>query len=130
MPTIVRNSPIKITAFSRKVMTWVKRVPKGRVATYGQIAALAGKPHGARGVGWILNSCAKSHKLPWQRVINSQGKISFPKRTDEFQQQRKLLLKEKVLVDPDGRVSLLDYGWEKKPQKARRLPGRPSMFRV
>lgn len=107
----------------------VKNIPKGKVATYGQIAALAGKPHGARGVGWILNSCAKAYRLPWQRVINSQGKISFPKRTDEFQLQRKLLLKEKVLVADNGAISLEDYGWRKKPSKPSKVSGRPSMFR-
>lgn len=130
MPTIVRNNPIKITEFSKKVMTLVRKIPQGRVATYGQIATLAGKPHGARGVGWILNSCAKAYQLPWHRVINSQGKISFPKRTDEFLLQKKLLSREKVFVDEGGRVSLIKYGWKKKsvPKKARKVPGRPSMF--
>lgn len=124
MTTITRlgTKEIKMTPFTKKVLSLIKQIPRGRVATYGQIAALAGKPHGARGVGWILNSCTKSHGLPWQRVINSKGKISFPKSTREYRDQRALLLKEKVRFDEDGSVSLDKYGWKKKARASRAWP--------
>ena len=123
MTTISRGSKtIKMTAFTKKVMSLIKKIPRGQVATYGQIASLAGKPHGARGVGWILNSCTKTHGLPWQRVINSKGKISFPKSTREYRDQRALLLKEKIQFSEDGSISLTKYGWKKKARVPRSGP--------
>lgn len=100
-----------MTDFSSEVIRWVRKIPRGKVATYGQIANLAGKPHGARGVGWILNSCARSHKLPWQRVINSKGRISFDRHSFEFAQQKNLLERENIDVDDFGAVALEIYGW-------------------
>lgn len=119
-----------MTDFSREVMRLVKLIPRGKVASYGQIAALAGKPNGARGVGWILNSSADAHKLPWQRVINSQGKISFPVKSDEFKTQRNLLLKEGVKFSESGAVDFEKFGWKKVPtkKKKKRDPRKPSMF--
>ena len=105
--------PILMTPFSKKVISLIKKIPSGKVSTYGQIASLAGKPHGARGVGWILHSCAKSHRLPWQRVISSQGRISFPRDSYEFTFQMKLLGKEKVKVSETGQISLKEFGWRK-----------------
>lgn len=95
-------------------MALVKKIPRGKVASYGQIAALAGKPHGARGVGWILNACAKPYKLPWQRVINSRGRISFPRSTIEYRNQKRLLIREKVKFLEDDSINLRIYGWKKK----------------
>lgn len=117
-----------MTEFSKAVMRLVKKIPRGRVASYGQIAALAGKPNGARGVGWILNSSAEAHKLPWQRVINSQGKISFPKKSDEFKLQRSLLMREGIKVSDEGAIDLGKYLWNKKPSKKKRDLSKPSMF--
>ncbi|MES3038348.1 MAG: MGMT family protein [Bdellovibrionota bacterium] len=122
------QSAIKMTAFTKKVLSLVKKVPRGKVATYGQIAALAGKEHGARGVGWILNSCTDKHKLPWQRIINSRGKISFDRSTPEFVLQRKLLLKERIKFGEDGVIPLEKYQWSKRARKLRSL-GRIKMFR-
>jgi methylated-DNA-protein-cysteine methyltransferase related protein len=120
-------APLKMTEFSKAVMTWVKKIPRGKVATYGQIARLAGKPHGARGVGWILNSSAESHNLPWQRVLNSRGKISFPVKSDEYKLQRSLLQKEGIKFDEDGAIDLALFGWNKDP-KSKRNKNIPSMF--
>lgn len=64
------------TPFSKAVIKMVSKIPKGKVATYGQIAKISGNAGGSRGVAWILHACSKKYKLPWQRVINSQGKIS------------------------------------------------------
>ena len=56
-----------------KINEIISKIPKGKVATYGQVAALAGNPRAARTVGWVLNSHSKSSELPWQRVINAKG---------------------------------------------------------
>lgn len=122
------SSPIKMNAFTKKVLSLIKSIPKGRVASYGQIAILAGKPQGSRGVGWILNSCTKTYDLPWQRVINSQGRISFPRTTKQYKKQKSLLLKEKVKFKDNDSIDLEKYGWKKKPAKIRRPKNQPKMF--
>ncbi|MDR3476425.1 MAG: MGMT family protein [Gammaproteobacteria bacterium] len=101
------------TEFSKKVLALIKAIPKGKVATYGLIAKLAGKPRGARGVGWLLHSCTKSHKLPWQRVIKSNGQLSFPAFSHAYSLQKNLLEREGILV-LNGRVDLKIYLWNKE----------------
>ena len=125
MPSSFRKSKIKMSDFALKVIAWVRKIPRGRVATYGQIARLAGKPHAARGVGWILHSCAESHGLPWQRVLNSQGRISFSPKTVEYKEQRKLLEKEGVHFLDRSSLDLATYGWKKDVKSPR---GGPRMF--
>ena len=98
--------------FALAVIKVVKKIPRGQVATYGQIAFLAGKPHAARGVGWILNSCAKKYHLPWQRVINRLGKISFPRDTLEFASQKRLLEAEGVEFISETGVDLKKFQWK------------------
>jgi methylated-DNA-protein-cysteine methyltransferase-like protein len=119
---------IKVTEFTKKVMKLLKQIPRGQVATYGQIAALAGKPHGARGVGWILNSSAEAYDLPWQRVINSKGKISFSKRTAEYREQKKLLIKEKIRFSEDDSISLEIYQWKKQARALKPKRNQPRIF--
>ncbi|RYZ67336.1 MAG: DNA methyltransferase, partial [Proteobacteria bacterium] len=109
------------------VIKWIKKIPRGKVATYGQIARLAGKPGGARGVGWILNSSTEKQRLPWQRVINSQGSISFPQKSDEFKLQKKLLIKEGIEFYNSKTVDLDLFGWKKEPTKSR-TKNEPRMF--
>lgn len=121
------DSQIPMTPFTKKVLAYIKKIPSGKVASYGQIAALSGKPQGSRGVGWILHSCTRSHQLPWQRVLGSTGKISFPSYSKEFKEQRRLLGREGVIVSENGKVDLEKYGWKKKPAKPRASQG-PRMF--
>jgi methylated-DNA-protein-cysteine methyltransferase-like protein len=97
--------------FSEKIKALIKRIPRGKVATYGQIAALAGNPLGARQVVWVLNSSSRKDKLPWHRVINSQGRISLPKG-EGYETQRALLYKEGVLFNQAGKLSLAKYQWK------------------
>jgi methylated-DNA-protein-cysteine methyltransferase related protein len=104
----------KPTDFSIKVIAVIKKIPKGKVATYGQIAKLAGKEHAARGVSWILHSCSKSHKLPWQRVLNSKGQISFPKLTASFVRQMNLLKKEGVKFSESGQIDMTKFQWKSR----------------
>lgn len=101
------------TAFSKNVMTLIKKIPKGSVATYGQIAKLAGKPQGSRGVAWILNSSSKAHDLPWFRVINSQGKISFPVMSEHWLRQKSMLMKEGIEFGSGEKINLEKYQWKK-----------------
>jgi methylated-DNA-protein-cysteine methyltransferase related protein len=91
----------------------VKRIPKGRVATYGQIARLAGLPGQARLVGYALHNL-RGHRdphVPWQRVINARGESSLPGLDAEL--QRQLLKSEGVIFDRNGRTDLLQFGWKK-----------------
>lgn len=128
MKSVSSLRKLTVGPFANRVITLIKQIPRGRVATYGQIAALAGKPHAARGVGWILNSCAESHRLPWQRVINSKGSISFPKKSAEYKKQRSLLRKEGVAVSLQGNILLENYIWQKKVRKSKKAGNTPQMF--
>lgn len=103
------SDPEKMTSFSKRVIQLIKEIPVGKVATYMQIAILAGNPRGARGVSWILHSSSKSHKLPWQRVVNSKGKISFPLGTKKYHEQKSKLRKENVEISQGGEVDLKKY---------------------
>ena len=93
----------------------VRRIPKGRVATYGQVAALAGLPRHARQVGYALHSLPDAdHKTPWQRVVNSKGEISARCHPYAVPQQRELLEGEGVKFAKNGRISLERYQWNPK----------------
>jgi methylated-DNA-protein-cysteine methyltransferase-like protein len=99
------------TPFTREVKKVLRSVPRGRVATYGQIAALAGRERAARGVAWILHSSADAAGLPWHRVIGRRGMISLPRRRG-FEEQKRRLLAEGVAVGRGGRIDLARYRWE------------------
>jgi methylated-DNA-protein-cysteine methyltransferase-like protein len=93
----------------------VRRIPRGRVASYGQIARLAGIPGQARLVGYALHALPAGHSLPWHRVVNAQGGISTRSPHDE--RQRRLLKREGVRFDARGRIPLDLFQW--KPRKSR-----------
>ena len=96
-----------------RIYAAVRRVPRGRVATYGQIAAVAGLPGHARQVGYALHALKPSTSVPWQRIINAKGMISLrPMRGGVS--QRMLLEAEGVSFDAGGRVSLSKFGWKKR----------------
>jgi methylated-DNA-protein-cysteine methyltransferase-like protein len=97
-------------SFSQRVKDLIKGIPKGKVATYGQIAAYAGNPRAARQVVWILHSSTEKEKLPWHRVINSMGKISL-KPGYGYEIQKTLLLKEGVKFDSNDRIDLKRFLW-------------------
>jgi methylated-DNA-protein-cysteine methyltransferase-like protein len=100
------------TEFSKKVVKLIAAIPKGKVATYGQIAKLAGKPQGARGVGWLLHASSRSRKLPWQRVIKAGGRLPFPEWSSAYSLQKRLLEREGVVLT-NGRIDLKKYLWNK-----------------
>lgn len=99
--------------FRRAVLAVVRRIPRGKVSTYGEVAALAGSPGAARGVGGILSrlSGPLGTKIPWQRVVNSSGGIS--RRPGEGPDlQRALLEREGVAFGRGGKVDLLRHRWQ------------------
>ncbi|RPI99947.1 MAG: DNA methyltransferase, partial [Candidatus Aminicenantes bacterium] len=100
-----------MTPFTREVKAVLRRIPRGRVATYGQIAALAGRERAARGVSWILHSSSEAAGLPWHRVIGGSGRISLP-RGRGFEEQKRRLVAEGVTVGRGGRIDLKRYQWE------------------
>ncbi|MEW6511819.1 MAG: MGMT family protein [Bacteroidota bacterium] len=93
-----------------KIYRLVAKIPRGKVATYGQIARLAGIPNGARQVGYALHAIPPGFPIPWQRVINSRGTISFPRAHRNHALQRRLLEKERVRFT-GGVVDLKKFGW-------------------
>jgi methylated-DNA-protein-cysteine methyltransferase-like protein len=96
----------------RAIYRVVGRIPKGRVATYGQVAEIAGLGGHARQVGYALHALPDDSSLPWQRVVNARGEVS--PRSDGSPMaglQRVLLQAEGVVFDTAGRISLRRYRW-------------------
>jgi methylated-DNA-protein-cysteine methyltransferase-like protein len=97
--------------FVTRVVAVMQKIPRGKVATYGLIAAMAGNPRGARQVVRVLHSSATKLKLPWYRVINAGGRISLPPGAG-YELQKALLEKEGVTFTPDGKVDFKKYLWK------------------
>ncbi len=117
----------QISDFTKKVMQEIHKIPVGKVATYKQIAELAGKPQGSRGVAWVLHSCSTLYKLPWHRVLSSQGKISFDRTSRNFREQKRKLEKEGITIEPTGELNLKKFQWKKRATK-RNQASKPRMF--
>ena len=100
--------------FRNRVIEIVGAVPRGSVVTYGQVALLAGAPRAARQVGMVLHGLGEQENVPWQRVINSQGKLSTY-RIGAGELQRKLLEVEGVEFDAEDRVDLARFRWDPDP---------------
>jgi len=84
----------------------IKNIPKGKVLTYGEVAARAGSPRSARLVSYLLHGCSDKYDLPWHRVINFQGKISL--RGILGEEQKLLLVMEGVKFE-NGKIDLAKY---------------------
>lgn len=98
-------------SFSYRVKEIIKSVPRGYVATYGQIALQAGHPKGARLVSYILHSCSEKYDLPWHRIINQKGMISL-KKGYGYEIQYELLKEEGVQFNDNTSINLDKYGWK------------------
>jgi len=107
-----KNKDKTINTFTLRVNEIIKSIPKGKIATYGQIADLAGNRFAARQVVWILSSQSNLHKLPWQRVINSQGKIGL--QGEGYKIQKKLLLQEGVIFNEKDKIDFREFLWKPK----------------
>ena len=101
-----------------RIYAAVRRIPRGRVATYGQVAALAGLPRQARQVGYALAALPEASTVPWHRVVNARGAISL--RADgpgAGVVQRLRLEQEGVAFDAGGRLSLERHQWRPRPSR-------------
>ena len=89
-----------------KSMVWqiVASIPKGKVATYGQIAKMAGFPNHARFVGRVLSGLPAESTLPWHRVVNAKRQISFPYQSDAYNKQRHLLELDGVVFSNSNKI--------------------------
>ena len=102
----------------QRIRATIDSIPLGRVATYGQVAAEAGRPRAARLVARALSSLPPGHELPWQRVLRSDGKhlaIAFPVGSRQARRQARRLRAEGVRVDARGRVEREGFGWRPGP---------------
>ncbi len=91
----------------------VRLIPKAKVASYGQVAAEAGLPRQARLVGYALHALRPSSRVPWHRVVNAHGKISFPPGSPAYRRQHDLLQREGIVMD-GGTIDMKKYGWLRK----------------
>jgi methylated-DNA-protein-cysteine methyltransferase-like protein len=113
------------TTYAR-IYAVVRRVPRGRVATYGQVARLAGLPNGARQAGYALHALPAHSAVPWHRVVSAAGRITLRDVAGAVT-QRLLLEREGVRFDAGGRVELMRFRWKARARpgaqdSARRLP--------
>lgn len=94
-----------------RIWATIRDIPRGRVASYGQIAEIAGVPRGARQVGYALRHLPKGHDVPWHRVIRSSGQIAFVKGSRAYREQAKRLMMEDVVI-LNGRIDMQKYRWQ------------------
>jgi len=95
----------------QRIYAVVRRIPEGRVATYGQVASLAGLAGRARQVGYALHALPEGTAIPWHRVVNASGGISLRSMPGSELVQRGLLEREGIRLDPRGRVPLARVRW-------------------
>lgn len=103
------NTDSKTTIFE-SILKTVCQIPIGKVATYGQIATMVGTQN-PRLVGYALSSLKSNNDVPWFRVINSKGKISFPQNSEAYKIQYSLLTKEGVRFNQKNTINLKLFGW-------------------
>jgi methylated-DNA-protein-cysteine methyltransferase-like protein len=103
----------------QRIYAVVSRIPEGRVATYGQVASLAGLAGHARQVGYALHALPDETAVPWHRVVNASGGISLRSMPGGELVQRGLLEREGIRLDPRGRVPLARVRWMPRPKSTR-----------
>jgi methylated-DNA-protein-cysteine methyltransferase-like protein len=112
-PAVMTKPPKKYIA----IWEAVRKIPKGKVSTYGEIATLCGLLGQARLVGYALHNLPRGTKVPWHRVINAAGKISISELDGMAELQEELLRKEGIRFSGD-KVNLWRYGWPRTPERA------------
>jgi methylated-DNA-protein-cysteine methyltransferase-like protein len=100
-----------MSEFYEKIYYTIRKIPRGKVATYGQIARLAGVGPNARLVGYALHALTPEKRVPWHRVIGAGGKISLT--GEGYSVQRKILESEGVEFNEAGKIPLTRFGWAK-----------------
>tara|TARA_R110000787_G_scaffold213378_2_gene322913 strand:- start:1436 stop:1786 length:351 start_codon:yes stop_codon:yes gene_type:complete len=93
----------------------VRKIPRGKVASYAQVAYAAGLPGRARMVGRALSDAGPKARLPWHRVVNAQGCIALPKSSAAYLEQKARLLAEGIEFAASGRISFARFGWKRDP---------------
>ncbi len=106
-----RRRPRDPDALLQRILAVVDSIPRGCVATYGQVAREAGAPRHARHVGRVLARLSAASPLPWHRVVNASGTISLRGDGAACRAQRRLLRREGVRFDRLGRIDLARHGW-------------------
>jgi methylated-DNA-protein-cysteine methyltransferase-like protein len=108
---------VKVESRYERIYAVIRRIPAGRVATYGQIAALAGIGGHARQVGYALYALPERTGVPWHRVVNARGGLSLGKVIPEGEVEQRIRLEiEGVEFDADGRIALKRFQWYPRPQ--------------
>ena len=113
--TRASGRPAQITSSYQRIYAQVSRIPQGRVATYGQVARLAGLGGAARQVGYALHALTEGSGVPWQRVINARGEVSERSEPGMQGAQRALLEAEGIVFDRRGTVDLERFAWRPRP---------------
>ena len=113
----------RTTSSHPRILAVVRRIPRGRVATYGQIAALAGLVRQPRLVGYALHALPSTTTVPWHRVINARGMVSLRAAGGPSLTQRMRLEREGVVFDQRGRVSLERFRWQPSSNAGRGTRG-------
>lgn len=111
--------------YREKVYAIVRCIPRGKVMTYGQIAGLLGEGYTPRTVGYVMHA-SETEKVPWQRVINSQGACSTGKMTMPTNLQQKMLEDEGVFFNDKGKCDLVKYLWS--PEGFEKEEAQPTLF--
>jgi methylated-DNA-protein-cysteine methyltransferase-like protein len=106
----MNRQPHKVSSTHLQIWEAVRCIPKGKVSTYGGIARLSGNVGQARLVGYALHALPSGSDVPWHRVINSQGRVSFRKKGGSHERQRLLLRKEGIVFEGE-KVDLSRFGW-------------------
>ena len=115
--------------FYEAVYRLVRKIPRGRVMTYGQIATILGAPRAARAVGYAMRACGRYPDVPWQRVINSQGRISARGEPERPMMQELMLKQEGVKFNGEGVCDLKRYRWEpRNPERFFYAPSAKAPF--
>jgi methylated-DNA-protein-cysteine methyltransferase-like protein len=116
-PTRSARPPL---GFFAAIYVLTRRIPRGQVATYGQIARLLGAPRAARVVGWAMHGTPKGSGVPWHRVVQQGGSLSPTVSPADPGRQRRLLEREGVTFRLDGRIDMARHQWQPIAPASRR----------
>jgi methylated-DNA-protein-cysteine methyltransferase-like protein len=118
--TTTRPQPGRASELRPAIHAVVRRIPRGKVATYGQVAALAGFARHARQVGYALADLPHDSALPWHRVVNARGEVSRRGAPGWEEVQKDLLEQEGIELGPHDRIDLARHGWKPRTRHPRR----------
>lgn len=109
------SSPGHISESYRRIWSAVKKIPKGKVSTYGDVARLSGLPGHARLAGYAMYNLPDGSEVPWHRVVNAKGMISIPPKRSSSALQKRLLQLEGIVFRA-GKIELKEFRWSARPR--------------